>query len=324
MKIGKSSSEREPVYETIPREEWERRHSALDARSQISEDLEEFEDDIVASFGEVKGSPTDFGVRVKVPKTSKYDLEDVENKLPSETTGEVNGVQYHGLPIIVEYVENGKSSYTYQDFDQIPGGQRVGTIVNSGSQIEKGTIMGRFDSDQYGNGLATAGHVLNSNGKDVYEIIGSNNQREKIGTARNVVDGDNIDCGFIQLTESDTSIDKITSSDNSYKELDIKGFYKDEALNYHAGQDNTLNAYIQGKESGRQPGYITETLADPTEAVVIDTPNIKGDSGGPIFEIADDGTYMIGSIVSHWGILGDKTRGTTVQTIEDTLGGDIY
>lgn len=82
---------RELVYDTIDREEWERREAALNVRDRVQSALDEhFEDQpIHASFGGDEQSPIDFGVGIEVQRDERldYDLEDIEDAFPTELQG---------------------------------------------------------------------------------------------------------------------------------------------------------------------------------------------------------------------------------------------
>lgn len=319
---------REPIYNTIPREEWERRHATLSVKDQIGELVQDNFSDyaVTVGFGGSKHSPTDFAAKVLVDENEDLSLEDLESVLPKEATGTINGNSYEEIPIIIsERPSQTFASYQFNDFDPVPGGQRLAVDT---PEIAAGTIMGTFHSDAYGDGLATAGHVLQADGNFVTEVISSSQDMEALGYSRDVKaenKSDYIDCGFIDMSSvNQNPTDSITSSDNSYIEFNIDGFYTDEALDYHAGEDNTLKAEMQGATSGRKSGYVRDTMGlSDTKAVAVDALMDDGDSGGPIFNAVDStSAYLLGNISGPY--LSNMTEGTTIETMEEELGGYAY
>ncbi len=319
--------EKEPVYNTINREEWERRSAAINIRDDLYEWAQnELEGDISTSFGKLQHSPTDFGVQLYVPKNSSLPVEKLEQILPTETNARVQGKTYEDIPISInEAVSTPQCDYQKRDSDTIPRGDMLR------SDIGEFTAMGTFHSDEYGDGLATAGHVMEE-GMMIAKNE-PNDQNPWIGNARDVVDDttdDNIkyrDCGFIEVENGYSVMDAITGSDNSYIEFTIEGYHTDESLNAHAGEE-TLEANYQGRSTCRHQGYIEEVSQNEEVVLVgLDEETQDGDSGGPYF---DDATtteaYMIGS---HNGIHTDAffnkyATATTPETIEDSLGGHIF
>ena len=86
---------RVPEYETIPREEWERRKTALNARDQVSQFLDQQFGDhpYSVAFTANDQSPTGFGVEVRRPvaidqegntREPEATLEELEGVLPAE------------------------------------------------------------------------------------------------------------------------------------------------------------------------------------------------------------------------------------------------
>lgn len=300
-----------------------RRETALDVRSRAQDALDKhfYDQPIRAFFGADDQSPTGFGVKIKVEKDERLDYspEEIENAFPTEMTGytpESNPDKREGIPITIEEFERTllSSNYESRDYDPVPGGQKIKPFG-----IPGGTLMGTFHSNEYGDGWATAGHVPEENGKIVEEVIGGGN-REPLGQARDVVVNGDIDCCFIEPYSSASPTDEITSSDNSFKELDIDGFYEDSALNYNEGTG--FEVEMQGRTSGRQTGELTDF--DPTTgSVQVDYLMDDGDSGGPMFTFTGDSAYMVGVMHSKSDLFG-YTEGTTVETMEDELGGYVY
>lgn len=316
---------REPVYETIDREEWERRETAMDVRDRAQDIIDEnFRDQpIYVSFGADDQSPIGFGVGIEVENDERLDfsIEEIEDTFPTEATGytpEEDPKMREDIPIVVNEVEGHKTAadYQYNDFPEVPGGQRVQT------NTEIGTIMGTFHSDQYGDGLITAGHAFDAEGDEAWEKVGPDTADvETLGYARDVVENPPVDCAFIEPHDWQSVTDHITSSNNSQLEFPIDGYYSDSALEYNEGTGWEVE--MQGKASGRVSGNLKKTIGSPTQAVKIDSAMDNGDSGGPIFRSKGGGAYIIGDIYKASNFYG-WTKGTTIETIEDELGGYVY
>lgn len=228
---------------------------------------------------------------------------------------------------MVNEVDTHKTSaigYMHRDYDPVPGGQRVAVDLPDTSEVPTGTLMGTFNSDEYGDGWVTAGHVLEGGDNFVTEVISSENDMEALGYSRDVIDSGNVDIGFIEH-DGQLPEDSITRHDNSSIDMSIGGIYTDSALDYHAGE-GTLDVEMQGQTSGRKSGEVKKTLGSPTKGVVVGNLMDEGDSGGPMF--VDHGSAtMVGAIAGGYRpvtIWDEWTWGTTAETIEEELGGQIY
>ena len=147
-----------------------------------------------------------------------------------------------------------------------------------------------------------------------------------MGYSRDVADSGNLDIGFIE-SDGQAPVGSITDFTNSSIDMNVNGIYTDSALDYHVGKDS-LDVKMQGQTSKRKSGKVKKTLGSPTEGVVIGSLMADGDSGGPMFVDEEDGAAMAGTISGgyspYWSLDPEWTWGTTVETIEDELGGSIY
>lgn len=291
---------REPVYDVIDQGELERRDTALDVRSQVHDMIEEqFGDEpIYTTFTTVEGSPTEFGVGVEVEADADYDLQEVEDELPTELDGVADGkvqAERQDIPVIVGEVDSDKfCSYQEKLYDPVPGGQ---IIQGEGA----GTATLAFVHPDYGEGLAASGHVLGSDGVSV-DQWNSTGGFDRIGKAREVTNTQYRDCGFVEMPYEETSIDYITTSDNEGYWEKVDGLVAGESLKNKAGTGATIQ--MQGKESCRKSGTLDETKGSgsSTEMVVVGDLMADGDSGGPMFIEQDGGVYLVGSIEGSAGV----------------------
>lgn len=281
---------REPVYDVIDQEELERRNTALDVRSQVNDMIEEQFGDVPihTTFTTVDGSPTEFGVEVEVEADADYDLQEVEDELPTELEGITDGkvqAERQDIPVIVGEVDSDKfCSYQEKLYDPVPGGQ---IIQGEGA----GTATLAFVHPDYGEGLAASGHVLGSDGTSVHQF-NSTEGANLIGKAREVTNTQYRDCGFVEMPYEEVSIDYITTSDNEGYWEKVDGLVTDESLNNKAGTGATIQ--MQGKESCRKSGTLDKTKGpgSSTEMVVVGDLMEDGDSGSPMF-IEQDGGYIL-------------------------------
>ena len=310
---------RTPVYDKLDQEEWERRQTALDVRDQVGEILgEEFEEEpVYTSFTAMDQSPTGFGVEVDVDGSAQYDLQDIEDELPTELEGSIDAeitANRQGIPVIVtERDFNQLSSYTQRNYDPVPGGQ----IIQG--EEDSGTATAEFFHPDYKEGLITAGHVFASGGETVSQWTGA--FADEIGVAKDVKDTSLKDFAFIDMTSDESPTDYITTEDNSSKWKRVDGVVTDQTLNNQVGEN--FEIHMQGQASGRKSGPLYKTKSDflgNTKMAVVDELMDIGDSGGPMFREQNGNVYLVGAISS--GADGDtKTKGTTAETIEGSTGG---
>jgi len=329
---------REPVYDTLPREEWERRESTLDVRDKVNEILEEEypNQPVYVSFQGDNQSPTGFSVGVEVENDERLDfsLEEIEDTLPTQAEGytpESNPISRQGIPIVVGEIDREDFNYEFRDYNPVPGGQRIISYADTDNGYPLGTLTGAFHSNEHGDGLVSAGHVLNQNDVYVNEIISDSDSSDEdsLGQSRDVQNSNWLDIGFIEMTFDQSPKSWITSPDNSDIDLNISGIYTDNGLNYYA-DGNPIDISMQGKESGRKSGEIKKTHGSPTQAVTVGTLMDEGDSGGPMFTNRSDNDLitlagLIDGGYTPYGYTSPQwTWGTTAETMEDELGGFFY
>ncbi|MFB6199506.1 MAG: trypsin-like serine protease, partial [Candidatus Nanohaloarchaea archaeon] len=309
------------VYDTIDREEWERRETALDALRKTGKELlgKYSEDNVGLAFTYNEESPTDFGVEAIVAENSEVSRQEVEDALPTVLTGEISGGHYSAqrdyipLDVVEEELENACGG----ELDSAINPPAGAIPIEAGGS--EGTTNAAFYSDQYGEGLVTAGHIVGANNIVVEQDAESN---EFLGLSEDYHKNGDIDCAFIQMTSE--PIGTIVSPDYSdTTDLEVAGIITDEEL-----KNNVGNAYFrldrQGRSSCRDDGYIVrvgETFWGDVKSVETSQNVKEGDSGGPLFFRDGEVAEIAGGIV---GSGGEGTVSTTAETIEEELNGNFF
>lgn len=321
---GKPPS-RKPVYKSIPRDEWERRRTAIDAMNKINEKVNrDFEDPrIGAVFKSHDQSPTEFGVAVKVPDDPalRESLEVIEEELPSEKKGrtpEKNSVERGGIPVDVEIKDmEPLACYNLQNYDPVPGGQATAG----------GTLTGTFYSNKRSlDGWVTAGHVAEE-GAAISQSTGSS--YDFIGTGRDSVNeeqnGGLRDCAFVEPISDEGVIGYICEEDNSDKQgFPIGGIILNRELQNNVGNTD-YGVRLQGKISCKDTAHISEM--NQGDSITVEYGKASGDSGGPAYRVVDGDAYIVGIIGE--GSTGfenpfGSTQCTTAETAEDILDGYFW
>ena len=329
---------RVPEYETIPREEWERRKTALNARDQVSQLLDQQfgNHPYSVAFAPKDQSPTGFGVEVRNPvavdehgarANPSKSIEELEDVLPNKMEAEVRELEEEvtreGIPIDVLNQEQELVSYNQPNYDNVPGGIAIGTT------IEGGTLCAPFHSNDHGVGWTTAGHVVKERNGSGQNPVNQDYDGGiiYIGTSKDgFFDDNDLDYAFIENDndKDNKEISKwIVDNDASEKEFKLTGIVSNEELENSVG-DSSYELYGQGRTTGRQSGQIVGITGNGTETVETDWVAKDGDSGGPLFYKNDsDEAYIAGIVYAARGLPGfeDRTASTTAETTEIELDG---
>jgi len=322
--------QREPVYDTIPREEWERRQATFNARKQIGEQLQDMPGECKLGITDTESSPTGFAVTVGVSEkqhevNQEIDQTEVESMLPTELTGKISEVEdeveFEDIPVKLRSETTALSGGRYSTGsieNQVPAGVSISTTVTGG------TLNAPFHSNEYGDGWATAGHVVIEEGGsgDNRVDLRRNSNYIYIGDSRDEHrpenSFDNLDYAFVEALDSKEPSEWIVSPDGSSEEYSIGGIVTDEALSNNVGNED-YEVLGQGSSSGRLSGYIDNIDGWPgIESVKTTFDTSNGDSGGPIFHLDGDTAYIAGIMFKDQATV---TESTTAQTVEEELGG---
>lgn len=309
---------REPVYEKLPKDEWERKFSVEVARDNIESLLKEnYEEESFTVLSSVmEQSPTGYGVTVR---SDNLDSDFLPYSLSVHEETQHGDMDIDDIPVVLEQeaelnrLSCFNNDYQWPDSPGVPGGALVDDI--DGEAWDYGTITAPFTrAGQFG--WITAGHVVeDASGVRHGQTSGN---RDYIGDVQTRYVSDYRDYAFVTPNSSENVAPKISNSEGTGYEYDVFGdIITDSALKAHKGDSNWLTQ--QGVSTCRGEGTITNVGAEHVET---DHMVSGGDSGGPIFRVdTDDNVKIAGSLN---GELDDGTAVfTTAETIENYLDGQF-
>ncbi len=331
--------EREPVYEAVPRDKWahiEGVHKAADAvRNKIEN-----------KFGHSPNTGISVGVETQTTgqhqekiisvhyafnkeEDSPISCEEIDEQLPDSVNGRIGEGEHsyivEDIPVKSKVVRGSEHDSFDDKYRPVPAGCKIENSESGSATL--GTPAYHLD---YGNNVwVTAGHVVDSNDPEyVYQpgfddYIGNNDQEYR-------VDFWCFDAGIIRPGSSGVGAKYDIASDSywsDYEGWDIVGVTSWDRIKLNEGNTD-YTVYKQGKETGRDSGYITRV---DEEAFELSTASDDGDSGGPYFEVRDGESYING--VHGWpggmdlcdtynccedgGSHDGGARGTGMEFIED-------
>ena len=346
--------EREPIYGSIPRDEWERRHTCLDAAQRIGDRIRQWDrgsiDLIAPYFTEMDDDPSGFGVIVYYRRVEYSDgsrrspgpsKEEVREYLPDTQQGEAGSGEHHTKRshrvevVDREEQEVGECQTDADNMDpnkwnNIPGGARV---VNM-TEDSFGTTCAPFHRNANNEkGVIISGHVANSTTDDIGQKDPTVGYNVQWGNVYDLHDGEDIDWGFVREIETDYGLSSNICNDDVVDDLDypIQGIVTNDALQ-NEGYSKTY--HTQGRDSLRRSGSMESFNYS---SVLTEQQVDGGDSGGPLFYLEDvdsDGTqeaFITGVIVKQAGDIledtdtcSDDTLSTTAEAVEDDANGAFY
>jgi len=321
--------EREPVYKTIERDEWERRHTAINAGEKIHRKLGELIDSnlIEVGYQADDNSPTDFGVLVSYKKRTSgnsiqspnISLEELEKKLPDKVSGEAGKGEYKAyrksIPVTVEEEEVAKTSCMSNDkyWQDTPGGTPV-DIQKTGMTDPQGTFCAPYYSYVVNSsGLITSGHLADSG-----DGIGAAARQDltDIGTVKQYYNGDPIDYAFVERS----SIDEwIAYKDNDGLDYQIYGVVTNSEIANNVGNDS-YKLRTQGRATCQDEGKITYISTDVQNGNVRTAGSVDGGDSGPLYKVEAGKAYIAGVIRESY-YFPDYTGSTTAEAVEDHYSG---
>lgn len=322
------SFEREPIYKSIPRDEYNVRYTADDAAQKAGQlILDEGWDAerLSPAWGAAEQTPHGFGVTVKYRTvhrasgetvTPKPSFDEVRSRLPNAISGEVEdgngGTHQREVPVEVvrktgrQVSDCQEVTYYGPDQDSFPGGGpcKEGT--------EEGTFCAEFYSSDAGSyGLITAGHVAQEG--NTVQWLG-----EDVGVTQDSQDTIDIDWAFVDDSLANNIYNDLVNGDNTARAEYVKGIVTDSELKNDVGTSTTY--YTQGRTTCRTSGTLIDTGGLGTSYVTA-TPDVdSGDSGGPLFKLVDGDAYIAGDIIQQINS-GSDTKATTAETVENKANG---
>lgn len=333
--------EREPVWDTIPREKWVRVEAAHDAARQLNDRLDRkfSTSKIAAAVTSRNGDPYQKELSVKYTTVEHADgtvsspsvsFTEVERVLPSTVSGQAGGGRnaetIENIPVTITRQRKIEEScpgdvYNEDQEDMIPGGTRVG---DSGSAGTTGTAATR-DSDGL-NVMVSCGHLLNNDSGHLHQP-GDLKSDEDLDVV-NYDLSDSNDHGYAKAYDSETFYRELASDAGGWKATDIKGIVTWDTIKSHEG-DSSYEVRKQGNRTGTTKGYIVDTVEKSTgeKNFWTNSDSGSGDSGGPHYRRIQfndtDETYIVG--IHAWGRGSDscptpESGGNAMEYIENQWG----
>lgn len=316
---------REPIYDTIPRDEWVDLETTTEVQRQVTSQLErQFPDSpsLHASITAMDDSPTGFGVVVQYAERHKADgtvltpaasREAVESALPDTldaTAGKDKWTQKRSdIPVVVTEKVIEKQCYSH-DWTDIPGA----------CDLNGGTANGTFyHNDEYH--LITAGHVVDAPKSD----WGNPDKADSDGYVLDKVDQSNRDYALLRTYSNNANpMIRNDSSTNPDTDYYIYGAYTDDTI-----RNDFLNTGRTAKYQGRVTGRVStevvawsdnDTSLNTDQSFQVQQDAQGGDSGGVIFDIDsdDNGVWMMG-VIFDYGYYG--ARCNSAESVENNYSG---
>lgn len=351
VKRGNARPEREPVFYTIPREQWLRTQTGLDGAQRVYQMLRRSSLDLSTASGGVGSPPSRYGVSIGI--TNRVDGTDVAVLVQRDELvdrgSETDAADYPTIDELKEVVPSRVSGRaTYRSKTEVRSD--IPVLFRSSRQKEQGSTDSYFgrtvrpvgagceagrnvdkekdawtlgtpawDDINGGAGWVTAGHTIDfEGGHTVYQnsCSSDNNIGESV---RAMSDGD---AGYIDSNED--TIWSVVSEDTDSEDFDwdIVGIVSDSRIQDMVATDE--KARFQGRRTGRSHSEVTDYHTNgfgngDHTTVVINHDSDGGDSGGIYYELDSDGAYMMG-IHSRADTKDDtQARGNTMEYIENHL-----
>lgn len=349
---------REPIYDTVPREEWIRRQTAVNLRGKVEQMIRRNwgTSPITPVFVAMGESPTGFGVRVdydtamnrgRARRTPQPSVEEVRATLPERAAAKSGDGDFQeirrNIPIrVVETASRNhcddksvvgpiqEGVYSYADSGSVPGGVPIttpknGDTIESGEKEKIGTLAAPFHHNEYGDGWTTAGH-MGAVGNWVYQADPGG---ARVGRIKDKVDPccTNFlkDCAFFNDEDTgDQSRNIAVEEADGGTDFILDGYVTDNTLDLEVGTDNKY--YHQGYYAGRLEGELVGTTQWGVKSTQDTT---DGDSGGTLFKLSNGDAFIAGQHVGQEGPLNedgelkceDNSGAITAQSVQNLLNG---
>lgn len=288
---GEAAPKKEPIYYSVPRDDWVVVESARDAAAQIRESLEDVKVDVGVSTI-TRGQRRQKAVVVKYRTeqanwTNEFEpeisFEELQDRLPAT----VEGVAGRGteqeypveeIPVVAEMVESELMvSFDYDcNYRPIPAGAAWRT--EAGNPCTTGTPV--YDADAAEYRIVTASHCFYDYGTEFRQNSGSGDHvgardPNKIDFRHNPL----FDAAVVDL-QSDVDVRYRFADDtcSQFQGHEIDGYASESHLNYLENNNGTLRK--QGIRTGRSSGPVTYVSSSAFE---VNTNHGGGDSGCPFF-----------------------------------------
>jgi hypothetical protein len=308
---------REPVYETIPYDRWERIKATNEAMRKIKRDLGSKTDTNLIDVDVVHdGKTRSVGVLYKIKErdgeinSPEVNFSNLTGEIADEVTVELkNGSTVEGIPVKVkkkEIIEQDVSCeydvnrYT-EYYEDIPGGCNIGSNYRCATMCtpaydnssDKDVLISaahNFFGPEYEDFSSTAWQPNPAN-------YGGGNGSALAGEVTDYVywrDGDSgkRDAARIELDFTRDVKYRLADDGGGYKNESVGGIVFSDTIEDKMG-DSSYKLTRQGSNSGTGKGMITNYDPDDKE-FKIDVTSKKGDSGGPVFKNIWGATLIAG------------------------------
>jgi len=299
--------EREPVFYSVPRDEWAVTESAHDARDRVGDIIKQkLGVDLQVSVStRTNGgkqinvyAPADIEEFVETPFVSKQRLTEA---LPDK----MNGVAGRGgpSPEIVEDIpirvkERGGVTYqAYYDYEYrpVPAGALWRMVDGSNSYCTTGTPV--YDDKDGEERLVTVAHCFFFAESSKFWQNDTSGSKDGVGDRYIFSDNPHFDSAIVDPLSFSTKYKFADNSADSYRSGDITGATgKDYIKDKEGGSENFA---FQGATTGRTSSTIKEVS---NYQFASDYPTDDGDSGGPVHHYGD------GSFSRYANITGVLSR----------------
>lgn len=307
----------EPVYYTMPRDEFVRIEARYNAarkiRKQIGDDpqmhvgVRRQQDDLIINV--VHETVLRHDGTVDKPRVSFSDLRET---LPEYVDGNVSidDREYGVEDVRVRAVETRSAEDDYFDTDyesDVPGGCKWESCT-----------LGHpaYDNDREEYVWTTASHCVDRSSNESVSQPDTNESDNYIGVSDKYTEAGNGDAATVRQNSAEEPYYDYADYGGGHGDWPIYGtrsidYLKDMAANGEA-------VYKQGKTTGRLGGRVLEVRNDGM-FVLINCDRSGGDSGGPFFDVTDYGNAYAVGIHNRAGDTDTESKGTTMAYTNSTL-----
>jgi hypothetical protein len=326
----------EPVYDTVPRDEWIETESAFDAERKLNQAISQVDSTglVVAGVTETtSGHHPQKTIEVRYIERKKpsgkranpnVSFEDISEQIPSKVSGTAgagdNAVTVRDIPVTTKKVTHELQAHYDSDYESIPGGCSM-ECAREGLAT---TCTPAYDNDLGEYVIVTAGHAIEdvepgyNVGQPEFDYIELIGQSEDAYYMDDSAGHTLFDAATIDLN-SGTNYEYALADDTGGYDEEIYGVVAWDTIEYFQGNSDYILTK-QGRETGRKEGYIDWASSN---AKVFETTadSDGGDSGGPHFNIDGDKALIAGV---HNYSSGENAGATSIEAVTaDGAWGDF-
>jgi hypothetical protein len=332
---GEEPPEPEPVYYTIPRDQWLQVAGPKKVARQLSSQFDDPQvntairkhDDGVAVEVQYERLVRDVDGQRNIVRRPGVDLQDVKASVPDRASTQVTYGDrtdtVENIPVTVREKTDIEERSCDEDapfncyFDSkyrpVGGGCECGGHDEYGCNVTLGPPAYSTDREEYV--MTTAYYCVDEDHENpVHQPTSGDNY---LGSRHGYIDGTDGDAAVIKVGWSVAM--GICDDDGSGMEYSVAGMVGQDRIEDMVAIDNHI--WLQGRRTGRNSGEIMwhdADRSDPRVGYKIGTDG--GDSGAPVWEFKDGDAYIIA--IHAWADCFDGTKGgqgNTMHYVEDQL-----